>query len=877
MGSYYQGKMTLLASTASVSGNCSPRAPLREYLGRGVIWWLAMLAILPGLPGAWRGNPAVYEILGWVLAVLVIGRKILLWGRLSALRPGVVFGIVFFSWLALWSQWTSSAPAHRVWIALLFFLAGSALTFRELRQLPRALYWTGWAVFLLAMVDYMGWLPSGMAKNWRETTFVFLGHTRLSGTFFHPNLFAYFLLIQWVAGFCLLRPRQMGQKSLLPLYLFSLCTLGALALTLSRSILLGFFLLGVLTFIVPRGRKQMLSAPGKRYIFYGFSSLILVSLLFSGAWQSRLIQLFDMAHQANDTVHTISASPPPKLSPGKSALPDLERMGRLEIWMQGLRLWKQSPEFGWGIGGFHKHGRGHLHSHNILLELLLSGGLFAMVALIAALVWMLRDASRIRWWHVVILLPILTGLFDCFLFFNFPLLLMALLFGAAAPGRHLTPSPLESSEPAVSGIPALHHAGVFLAGVVFLVFALAIGHRVFSPPADFYCYYATTQWVNHTFQSPYMVWPSAFEIPANHPMAVWAFREHGLVPVRYFYPPAALLLFTPISLISKAPWASLTWLAMQMLLIIMLVWGALRLRHIPARYHWLALLAVICHAPVIACLVIGQVSLLLGVMALWIWLLHRDGKSLLAGLFLAIAVILKVFPILWLGMLFIKPRGWKVFLLGFAIGVLVQVSLSLGVYGTDLWRAYYTWVLNPLNTYSPGPSISLKGLADYYSILDKDLFVRIGIGLLGFLFWIGWRVQQWRDPDPDIGVLGVVALSVLASPVAWYHYGSLITGFLAGFLLTVIRSGMQPLAFSALAIHLLTGLEFTGHTIPQSSHRAALGLLAATLLPFILLQFDPPETTLFRWLQKEWFLGRNYLKPLRSLCFSIISPRERKT
>jgi len=128
---------------------------------------------------------------------------------------------------------------------------------------------------------------------------------------------------------------------------------------------------------------------------------------------------------------------------------------------------------------------------------------------------------------------------------------------------------------------------------------------------------------------------------------------------------------------------------------------------------------------------------------------------------------------------------------------------------------------------------------------DTQLNWAVLVGL-GVLFGVGgWKYRR-EGGSPDILAAGIVALSVLASPVAWYHYACLVTGFLAAFAGRLRPDGATPLAKLSIGLLFVTGLEFTGRALPQATVRASLGFVLIVLLPWLLLWLEGPDRVSWR-------------------------------
>lgn len=149
----------------------------------------------------------------------------------------------------------------------------------------------------------------------------------------------------------------------------------------------------------------------------------------------------------------------------------------------------------------------------------------------------------------------------------------------------------------------------------------------------------------------------------------------------YLYPPLLSQLLMPVVALFDYAVASNLWLSSNIaLLVITLV---LLARHIPP--HWLKWLWLfpLVFIPVWQALYIGQVTIILLALLTAIWAALHENHSLLAGILLAFAAWIKVFPALLI-VYFLWKRNWRL-LLGVALGGVALLMFQLMISGPELF------------------------------------------------------------------------------------------------------------------------------------------------------------------------------------------------
>lgn len=318
--------------------------------------------------------------------------------------------------------------------------------------------------------------------------------------------------------------------------------------------------------------------------------------------------------------------------------------------------------------------------------------------------------------------------------------------------------------------------GALVIGAIYYLLSETVALLPGGRLLDFTSYYAATN-----------VWLSGGNFYS--PPALVAFGAPlGLEPPHYIYPPVTILIFVPFALLPVAQ-AKLLWVLVSCLFLLASGFGLFfasrrTFAHpvSPALLAWVIAL----QRPGRESLIYGQVGpliLMLLSFALWAWVVKRERT---AGVFIALASIIKVFPIVFLLYLACR-RAFRA--IGMAIGVgggLMVVGLLVG--GVP---ALYTFFTHVLPTYSRGiPSYfnqSFNGwlrrltatpeqIATYDVFAHADTLALRAAQLAFALVVIGltvWAVR--RDPAPSAARRAVefalfVVTMLLTLPVVWTHY-----------------------------------------------------------------------------------------------------------
>lgn len=223
----------------------------------------------------------------------------------------------------------------------------------------------------------------------------------------------------------------------------------------------------------------------------------------------------------------------------------------------------------------------------------------------------------------------------------------------------------------------------------------------------------------------------------------------------FVYPPPSLLLFFPLSELSYAH-ARLAALLVNHLIFLALLWvipvHLLRVRPEHGLAFALCVVYLLTFHPVAVTLDHGQVNIMLLAFIVLFWLFARRNYAFLAGFFLALAILLKTYPLLIIPFLLLAGR-WResAYALGW-IGVATLISLM--IIPAPIWHDWITTVL-PGGGYTGNP----PGLASA-AIWNQSL---------NGIFSRAFTENRWSQPlwvDPGLARLLAYSAAVLAAAVS---------------------------------------------------------------------------------------------------------------
>lgn len=258
------------------------------------------------------------------------------------------------------------------------------------------------------------------------------------------------------------------------------------------------------------------------------------------------------------------------------------------------------------------------------------------------------------------------------------------------------------------------------------------------------------------------------------------------------------------------------------------------------------LLAAYLFAPVAACLVAGQMGMLL-LLGIALFLYLEPERPFWAGAALLLPMAKPhIFALVWLilAVWVIEHKRWSV-LAGitsaFAVANLLAFALDPAIY-----RHYHEMLHQQAIGGELIPSLSgmLRGF--FFMRHFWVQFVPTGLGLLwsAWYYWKNRRLWDWRKHG-----LAVLVVSLLTTPYSW------ITDEVV--LLPAILQGVLWLNRAALKI--------------RSQLLIVLFVLPDLLLLLIIAFQIPPATGIFFWSSLVWFAWYSYAKSFESKALEVIS------
>lgn len=294
----------------------------------------------------------------------------------------------------------------------------------------------------------------------------------------------------------------------------------------------------------------------------------------------------------------------------------------------------------------------------------------------------------------------------------------------------------------------------------------------------------------------------------------------------YLYPPFLALVMRPLTgmplLQAETVWNELCllfWLAGALLVIYWLrvgLAGSTRVSLAPISRLWsaewrgrlmpstLTLLAIalgafvaLTYQPLLHAMLLGQISTFVFLLLLIVpWLLRRKQPEV-AGVALAIATMLKLFPILLIGYFVIRGR-WRVALgaaLGFAgmgvalviAGVPIRPAINAILNNGSAQELFYNnQALSRVPVWFAAFGGTVPGAAPdaTTTFIGNVLIALVAVIFVGMLLWITWRALPWRARQPDghvrdgvereisdmLGYSWAICTMLLVAPIMWEHY-----------------------------------------------------------------------------------------------------------
>lgn len=273
-------------------------------------------------------------------------------------------------------------------------------------------------------------------------------------------------------------------------------------------------------------------------------------------------------------------------------------------------------------------------------------------------------------------------------------------------------------------------------------------------------------------------WPNLYEKEQNE-------REHALSSHWVqAHPPTMTLLMAPLvyglGLFGSFAVVATLSLAATAITIILLNHG---LGLFPSsRLHLAVGMLVLGWAPVLVVLRAGQMSVVLGALMVGSWYCLRVGRPVLAGIAVAMATALKLYPGFLI--LYLMLRHRRAFVSA-CLTLLVIFSLEVIICGLDSSRAWYATGTGVVEEYCRyAANISLLGWIARAVVdgptsfpLARALWIGVCCAIVAV---ISWNIIRRREPSErrlgfiDLDCALFVSLMPILSPISWDHYEVLL-------------------------------------------------------------------------------------------------------
>lgn len=393
----------------------------------------------------------------------------------------------------------------------------------------------------------------------------------------------------------------------------------------------------------------------------------------------------------------------------------------------------------------------------------------------------------------------------------------------------------------------------------YVPFLVAHGIECWSQPAiDFPPLYFATKTTFDLHHSPYG--EHAFDEQS---------RALGRAVPPYIYPPPSLLLFFPFHLFDYDT-AKALMLAVNHLCLLAAI--ALLFRKLfredfaraPSQLiATLVLIYILLFDPTVVTLHLGQVNLLLLVCLTMMWnALRRNGNALAIAIPLTLAIVIKTYPALLVGLLVLRRRSqaaaWTVLFFGLAC------AASYLILPHGIWQ---DWVLNVLpagDGAHPGPwnqniraFVARAFMPNSFSepLVAAPLLVKPLIYFLSLIVvvsTVGASLRCWRLPHSmrqiDLQMSLYLFMIFLIAPVSWEHHFVYLLPSLVLVLLMLLEGEVHGHWRWITALSLCLVAWKLPITAPWLTHGVAtLGISA---------KFYPAVALWLFFLTRTWQLGR---------------------
>jgi len=320
--------------------------------------------------------------------------------------------------------------------------------------------------------------------------------------------------------------------------------------------------------------------------------------------------------------------------------------------------------------------------------------------------------------------------------------------------------------------------------LLLVPFAYNYGYGIASQQhVDFPCFYVAATLAFEQRVSPY-----DYEVFSRQ----WEETVTGF-PIRYTYPPPNLLMVYPLTLLPYQA-AQTLFLILNLLFFLILIWLVFAIGQWPlgSLFGLFAIGYMFAYYPVTSVLRSGQINLLVIVLLGLSWYLYKRGKSdILVAASLALAILLKTYPALFL-LYYLLKRRMKIVL--YALGIIALVSAATYlVLPSHLWSDWVTQILlqstvgdKPIagillgasdweNQTIHGFTARLFGESGFHGLLDMGptaakvsayALCALAVGIVSVLYYRSGKKAHSSAVVDDEFALGLLTM-LLISPISW--------------------------------------------------------------------------------------------------------------
>lgn len=242
-----------------------------------------------------------------------------------------------------------------------------------------------------------------------------------------------------------------------------------------------------------------------------------------------------------------------------------------------------------------------------------------------------------------------------------------------------------------------------------------------------------------------------------------------------FHPPTTLLFFIPFSLLNF-DWAVIFWNFISLLAFYMSIY--LITEELSLQKLFLFAIVAVLWFPLWLHIRFGQFSTLILFFLTLFWINFRRNKQVFAGIFLAIPILLKIFPLPIIILIFFNKQ-WKALL--WCILIIIVVVVAIYVYQPNsivdfivdvapnnniIFRSYFGNF--SLNGFLGRLFIGAEKLLPVFNITGVNLSILYYV--VSLMILISALIVTLFVNDFDLNISLLIIVSLIISPTTWAHY-----------------------------------------------------------------------------------------------------------